>query len=33
VLARGQRDDGSGFIYLDTADGAGVVLLARKTGR
>jgi methylmalonyl-CoA/ethylmalonyl-CoA epimerase len=33
VLARGQRDDGSGFIYLDTADGAGVVLLARQTAR
>jgi methylmalonyl-CoA/ethylmalonyl-CoA epimerase len=33
VLARGQRDDGSGFIYFDTADRAGVVLLARKTPR
>jgi methylmalonyl-CoA/ethylmalonyl-CoA epimerase len=33
VLARGQRDDGSGFIYFDTADRAGVVLLARKTAR
>jgi methylmalonyl-CoA/ethylmalonyl-CoA epimerase len=33
VLARGQRDDGSGFIYFDTADDAGVVLLARKTRR
>ena len=31
VLARGQRDNGSGFIYFDTADDAGVVLLARKT--
>jgi methylmalonyl-CoA/ethylmalonyl-CoA epimerase len=33
VLARGQRDDGSGFIYFDTADRAGVVLLARKTAQ
>jgi methylmalonyl-CoA/ethylmalonyl-CoA epimerase len=33
VLARGQRDNGSGFIYFDTADAAGVVLLARKTAR
>ena len=33
VLARGQRDNGSGFIYFDTADDAGVVLLARKTAR
>lgn len=33
VLARGQRDNGSGFIYFDTADEAGVVLLARKTAR
>ena len=32
-LARGQRDNGSGFIYFDTADDAGVVLLARKTAR
>jgi methylmalonyl-CoA/ethylmalonyl-CoA epimerase len=31
VLARGQRDNGSGFIYFDTAEDAGVVLLARKT--
>jgi methylmalonyl-CoA/ethylmalonyl-CoA epimerase len=31
VLARGQRDDGSGFIYFDTAGAAGVVLLARRT--
>jgi methylmalonyl-CoA/ethylmalonyl-CoA epimerase len=33
VLARGQRDDGSGFVYFDTAEGAGVVLLARQTAR
>lgn len=33
VLARGQRDNGSGFIYFDTAADAGVVLLARKTAR
>jgi methylmalonyl-CoA/ethylmalonyl-CoA epimerase len=33
VLARGQRDNGSGFIYFDTADDAGVVLLARKSAR
>jgi methylmalonyl-CoA/ethylmalonyl-CoA epimerase len=33
VLARGQRDDGSGFIYFDTAGDAGVVLLARRTAR
>ncbi|CCH78855.1 Methylmalonyl-CoA epimerase [Nostocoides japonicum T1-X7] len=31
VLMRGQRDDGSGFVYFDTADDAGVVLLARRT--
>jgi methylmalonyl-CoA/ethylmalonyl-CoA epimerase len=33
VLARGQRDNGSGFIYFDTVGDAGVVLLARKTAR
>jgi methylmalonyl-CoA/ethylmalonyl-CoA epimerase len=33
VLASGQRDDGSGFIYFDTLDPAAVVLLARKTAR
>jgi methylmalonyl-CoA/ethylmalonyl-CoA epimerase len=31
VLLSGQRDNGSGFIYFDTLDRAGVVLLARKT--
>ena len=31
VLVRGQRDNGSGFIYFDTRDEAGVVLLARQT--
>jgi len=30
-IMRGQRDDGSGFIYFDTREGAGVVLLARQT--
>lgn len=31
VLMRGQRDDRSGFVYFDTLDNAGVVLLARRT--
>ena len=31
VLMRGQRPNGSGFVYFDTYDQAGVVLLARKT--
>jgi catechol 2,3-dioxygenase-like lactoylglutathione lyase family enzyme len=31
VLMRGRRDNGSGFIYFDTRDEAGVVLLARQT--
>src|SRR3954451_4516050 len=31
VLMRGQRPDGSGFVYFDTRDQAGVVLLARRT--
>ena len=31
VTMRGQRDDRSGFIYFDTRDEAGVVLMARKT--
>jgi hypothetical protein len=30
---RGQRDNGSGFVYFDTLDRAGVVLMARKTVR
>ncbi len=30
-LMRGQREDGSGFVYFDTAERAGVVLLARRT--
>jgi methylmalonyl-CoA/ethylmalonyl-CoA epimerase len=30
-LMRGQRDNGSGFVYLDTRDQGGTVLLARKT--
>ena len=32
VTMRGGRDNGSGFIYFDTREGAGVVLMARKTG-
>jgi methylmalonyl-CoA/ethylmalonyl-CoA epimerase len=31
VLMRGQRPNGSGFVYFDTLDKAGVVLLARRT--
>ncbi|MDP9116343.1 MAG: VOC family protein [Actinomycetota bacterium] len=31
VLMRGQRPDRSGFVYFDTIDDAGVVLMARKT--
>lgn len=31
VLMRGQRRNGSGFVYFDTIDDAGVVLMARKT--
>jgi catechol 2,3-dioxygenase-like lactoylglutathione lyase family enzyme len=31
VLMRGRRPNGSGFVYFDTAERAGVVLLARKT--
>jgi methylmalonyl-CoA/ethylmalonyl-CoA epimerase len=31
VLMRGQRPDGTGFVYFDTRDDAGVVLLARRT--
>lgn len=31
VLMRGQRPDGSGFAYFDTADHAGVVLETRKS--
>jgi methylmalonyl-CoA/ethylmalonyl-CoA epimerase len=31
VLMRGQRANGSGFVYFDTLDQAGVVLLARRT--
>jgi methylmalonyl-CoA/ethylmalonyl-CoA epimerase len=31
VLMRGQRPNGSGFVYFDTIDEAGVVLMARKT--
>jgi catechol 2,3-dioxygenase-like lactoylglutathione lyase family enzyme len=30
---RGQRPNGSGFVYFDTLDEAGVVLMARKTPR
>lgn len=31
VLMRGQRDNGSGFVYFDTLRDAGVMLMARKT--
>ncbi len=31
VLASGRRDDGSGFSYMDTRQGAGVTLLIRQT--
>ncbi len=31
VLMRGQRPNHTGFVYFDTYDQAGVVLLARKT--
>ena len=31
VLIRGQRENGSGFVYFDTLDRAGTVLMARKT--
>ncbi len=31
VTARGKREDGSGFAYFDTREGAGVVLEIRKT--
>ena len=31
VVARGKREDGSGFAYFDTRDGAGVVLEIRRT--
>jgi catechol 2,3-dioxygenase-like lactoylglutathione lyase family enzyme len=31
VTMRGQRDNGSGFVYFDTRDQAGVVLMARRT--
>jgi methylmalonyl-CoA/ethylmalonyl-CoA epimerase len=31
VTMRGQRENGSGFIYFDTRSDAGVVLMARKT--
>jgi methylmalonyl-CoA/ethylmalonyl-CoA epimerase len=31
VLMRGQRPNGSGFVYFDTVDRTGVVLMTRKT--
>jgi catechol 2,3-dioxygenase-like lactoylglutathione lyase family enzyme len=31
VLMRGRRPDGSGFVYFDTADRAGVVLETRRS--
>ena len=33
VMARGRRDNRSGFTYYDTAEGAGVVLLTRATSQ
>jgi catechol 2,3-dioxygenase-like lactoylglutathione lyase family enzyme len=30
-LMRGQRENGSGFVYFDTRDQAGTILLARRT--
>lgn len=33
VIMRGKRADGSGFIYFDTLDRTGVVLMARRTPR
>jgi catechol 2,3-dioxygenase-like lactoylglutathione lyase family enzyme len=33
VLMRGRRPDRTGFTYFDTADDAGVVLLARQSPR
>ncbi|UBU13115.1 VOC family protein [Nonomuraea gerenzanensis] len=31
IMARGRREDGSGFCYFDTRPGAGVTLEVRKT--
>lgn len=31
VLMRGRRDNGSGFVYFDTLEQAGVVLMTRQT--
>jgi methylmalonyl-CoA/ethylmalonyl-CoA epimerase len=31
VMMRGERDNGSGFVYFDTLDAAGVVIMNRKT--
>lgn len=31
VIMRGQRDNGSGFVYFDTLDDAAVTLMTRKT--
>jgi hypothetical protein len=31
VTASGKRTNGSGFVYFDTLDQAGVVLMARRT--
>jgi methylmalonyl-CoA/ethylmalonyl-CoA epimerase len=33
VLMQGRRPNGSGFVYFDTLEAAGVVLLARQTTR
>jgi methylmalonyl-CoA/ethylmalonyl-CoA epimerase len=31
VMMRGERENGSGFVYYDTLDAAGVVIVNRKT--
>jgi methylmalonyl-CoA/ethylmalonyl-CoA epimerase len=31
VMMRGERENGSGFVYFDTLDAAGVVIMNRKT--
>ena len=31
VLMRGERDNGTGFVYFDTMDQAGYVLMTRQT--
>ncbi|MGH8961905.1 MAG: VOC family protein [Jatrophihabitantaceae bacterium] len=33
IIMRGRRPNGSGFVYFDTLEPAGVVLMARRTAR